>query len=112
MSDMPTNDEIRAAAERLGIANPDGTIPNDALTRNRLFAAVQIAKRETAAEADPSNRTTVDTLAAFDRDLKDQVGYDEEADANVRDLLIAELLRHLLRTEGLKLSTDTKEPRP
>ncbi|MEW1933114.1 hypothetical protein AB0362_13075 [Rhodococcus sp. NPDC079359] len=107
MSDIPTDDEIRAAAERLGISNP-----NDAITRNKLFAAVQIAKREAAAEADPSNRTTVDTLAAFDRELKTQSGYDDEADAHVRDLLIVELMRHLLRTEGLKLTTDTKEPRP
>lgn len=111
MSDMPTNDEIRDAAERLGITNPDGTIPNDAITRNRLFAAVQIAKREAAAQSDPANRNTVDTLAAFDRELKIQPGYDDEADAHVRDLLIVELMRHLLRTEGLKLSTDTKEPR-
>ncbi|MDQ0283760.1 hypothetical protein [Rhodococcoides fascians] len=106
MSDIPTEAEMLEAARRLGIERPD------ALERNKLYAAVQLAKREAAAEVDPSNRATVDTLAAFDRDLKDQLGYDDEADANVRDLLIAELLRHLLRTEGLKLSTDTKEPRP
>ena len=100
MSDIPTEAEMLEAARRLGIERPD------ALERNKLYAAVQLAKREAAAEADPSNRTTAETIAAFCKDLLDS-GFDVARSGEV----LAELLRHLLRTEGLKLSTDTKEPR-
>lgn len=94
-SAIPTEDELRAAAKELGLANPDGSY--DRALRNRLAAAVQLAKQEEARATDPAERSTAWQLARFRDDLA------ALNLASAADGLLVEAARHLLRSQGLRL---------
>ncbi|WP_157533796.1 hypothetical protein, partial [Nocardia otitidiscaviarum] len=67
---VPTEAEIRDAAQRLGLADENGYYPPG--IRNKLAAAVQQAKQDQAAADDPGNWSTAEQLAAFANELAAQ----------------------------------------
>ncbi|WP_378735405.1 hypothetical protein [Nocardia brasiliensis] len=102
-STVPTEDELRAAAKELGIANADGSY--DRSLRNRLARAVQLTKQEHARADDPGEHSTAWQLARFREDLA------EHELASAADGLLIEAARHLLRSQGLRLES-RKETTP
>lgn len=95
---LPTEDEIRAAAAELGIADEHGNYPR--WQRNRLARIVQLAREEQADEADPHTGTTAQVLGRFAGELR-AVALTPEATSAV----LAEAARWLLDSRGLQLET-------
>jgi hypothetical protein len=95
---VPTEAEIREAAQLLGHADESGNYPRG--IRNKLAATVQLVKQEAAEAADPSNDTTAEQLAHFADDLG-AAGINRISGV---DLLLVEAARHLLETQGLRLA--------
>lgn len=102
-STIPTEDELRATAAELGLANEDGSY--DRSLRNRLAAAWQLAKQERERADDPNERSTAWQLARFREDLA------VHELASAADGLLVEVVRHLLRSQGLRLES-RKETTP
>lgn len=100
----PTEDEIRDAAQRLGHADENGNYPPG--LRNKLAAVVQEAKRNDAAETDPTRGNTAQLLARFADQLNDAGPFRPDTTT----ALLTEAARFLLRTAGLQL--ETKETTP
>lgn len=94
---IPSEDRIRATAQRLGLADEHGNYPRE--LRNKIAAAVQIADDDQAAAEDPATGVTAELLARFAEDL-DAVGIPDEACS----ALLVEAGRYLLRTAGLHLT--------
>ncbi|MEU1526355.1 hypothetical protein ABZ413_29580 [Nocardia rhamnosiphila] len=92
---MPTEDEIRAAAKRLGLADENGNYKQS--QRSRIAAAIVRAEKEVDEAADPETAPTADALARFDADLT-AVGFGE----GTRGVLLQAAATHLLKTAGLK----------
>ncbi len=96
---LPTEDEIRATARELGIADENGNYPRS--QRNRLARIVQLAREEQADEADPHTGTTAQVLARFAGELHAAGLTTPEATSAV----LAEATRWLLDTNGLQLES-------
>lgn len=99
MSAIPTEDEIRATAAELGIADENGNYPR--AQRNRLARIVQLAKQQATEAADPNTGTTAQMLARFAGELHNAGPFTPEATSAV----LAEAARWLLDSRGLQLGT-------
>ncbi|WP_280335481.1 hypothetical protein [Nocardia wallacei] len=122
---VPTEDEIRDAAKRLGLADEHGNYPQR--DRARIAAAVQQATRERAAAGDPATGNTAAMLARFQHELA-AVGFTEPScfdgepvtpsTSTVARLtgpgeqILVEAARHLLKTAGLQLKPEEEETTP
>lgn len=103
---MPTENEIRAGAIALGLADERGTYPRS--QRNRIAQFVQLSKQEAAEAADPANRTTAEQLAAFAAELDAEGPFRAETTTAV----LVEAARYLLETQGLRLTPTEGETTP
>lgn len=102
---LPTEGEIRDAAQRLGLADENGNYRQR--DRARIAAAVQTAKAEDAAADSPETGNTAELLGRFERELFDnQVGPDARARA------VGAAAAHLLKTGGLNLRPREEETTP
>ncbi|WP_406234927.1 hypothetical protein [Nocardia sp. NBC_01009] len=101
---LPTEDEIRAAAAELGLADEHGNYRQR--DRARLAAAVQAARQGEAA-ATPGGSSTARQLGAFAGELA-AAG----VDATNTGPLLAEVGRYLLETQGLRLDSQGEEITP
>lgn len=100
---IPTEDEIRDAAQQLGLADENGNYPRH--MRNRLARTVQLAKAETAVAEDPHTGTTAEVLGRFVTELHDTDRFTPETTSAIA----VEAARWLLETRGLQLDTATRE---
>lgn len=117
---VPTEDEIRDAARRLGLADEHGNYPQR--DRNRIAAAIQQAAIDQAADLDPATGNTAQVLAAFRAELA-AAGFTETDQGDptlpstgavlrlteTGEQILVEAARHLLSTAGLQLMSDDDE---
>ncbi|WP_280442229.1 hypothetical protein [Nocardia brasiliensis] len=102
---MVTEDEIRAAATELGLADPHGNYrPRD---RGRIAAAVVAAKQQHRAADTPGGWSTARQLGAFWGEL-----IASGVEAGATGPLLGEVGRYLLETQGLRLDSDREETTP
>ncbi|WP_433592318.1 hypothetical protein [Nocardia sp. CA-145437] len=94
---VPTEDEIRDAAARLGLADENGNYPQR--DRARIAAAIMQADQELTADADPANWTTARQLDEFRNELSAK-GFNGP---EIVGPVLLEAARHLLRSQGLRL---------
>jgi hypothetical protein len=93
---LPTEDEIRAAAKKLGLADEHGNYPRR--DRARIAKTIQLAGEQDARAAS----ATAVVLARF-RDELTAHGFTHETSGPV----VAEAARFLLHTAGLQLEEGT-----
>jgi hypothetical protein len=93
---LPTEDEIRATAKFLGLADEHGNYRQR--DRAKIAAAVHTAQRETDAAADPETGNTAEILGRLDTEM---CTHGIGSDARARVLAVA--AAHLLKTAGLNL---------
>ncbi|MBB5915279.1 hypothetical protein BJY24_004146 [Nocardia transvalensis] len=118
-TNVPTEAEIRSAAQRLGIADENGNYKQR--DRARIAATIQKAAQDQAAENDPATGNTAVMLARFRDELlaagfaHDPVNpeiYHEPRLGGVGEEVLIEAARYLLKTAGLQLKSDEEEPTP
>ncbi|WP_280393228.1 hypothetical protein [Nocardia wallacei] len=100
---VPTEEEIRAAAARLRLADENGNYRQR--DRARIAAAIQKAAQDQADELDPATGNTVQLLGRF-RDELAEAGIERP---DMVASLLTEAARHLLRTAGLQLQSEQIE---
>ncbi|WP_378735527.1 hypothetical protein [Nocardia brasiliensis] len=95
---LPTEDEIRRVAADLGIVDEHGNYPRS--QRNRLARIVQLAREQSADDADPHTGTTAQVLGRLADELHAAALTPEATSA-----VLAEAARWLLDSRGLQLDT-------
>lgn len=103
MRSVPTEDEIRDAAQRLGLVDENGNYRQR--DRSRIAAAILAAEQEEAEAADPMQGTTAEVLGRFGSEL---AAAGVIGDSCARVLAVA--ATHLLRTAGLNLNNGETTP--
>ncbi|WP_054812106.1 hypothetical protein [Nocardia arizonensis] len=106
---VPTEDEIRRAAQHLGLADENGNY--NQRDRNRIAAAIQRARQEQDAAAEPLAGTTAEVLGRFAGELAKQPGLGALG-AKSWAAILGATAAHLLETQGLRLDSPREETTP